>query len=175
MFRRHIGGIYVLIVLLLRNGSDGSSVLYSSSPIQDQLHDDNEGSTHLQLPTFWDSHMVLQREPAVSNIWGWAAPGANVSVTLDRGTITRSDITTVAFSIASNVTGIWSVDIPPQRAGSGYALHITDGSQSIVLEDVAFGDVYLCSGQSNMQMSVPATFNATSEVRRRDRKRGFVY
>jgi sialate O-acetylesterase len=179
-----VGGICIVLltVFLVYNDSHGTTIHHSSSSSNQRQeqphHGDDDDSNRLQLPTFWDSHMVLQREPVESNIWGWAAPGANVSVILDRRTIMSTDVytdtnehgrTTVTFSIASNKSGIWSVDFPPQRAGSGYSIHITDGSKSIVLEDVAFGDVYLCSGQSNMQMSVPATFNASAEVRK-DRK-----
>jgi sialate O-acetylesterase len=129
-------------------------------------------SSSLALPTFWDSHMVLQREPMAAHIWGWASPGANVTVTLTNtilimmNNITTDDVVVAtAFSIASSSRGIWSLDLPPQKAGSGYTLHISDGGhRDIVLDDIAFGDVFLCSGQSNMQMSVPATFNATAEI-----------
>lgn len=129
----------------------------------------DEKPTLLRLPTFWDSHMVLQREPMSSKIWGWGAPGTNVSISLD--TIfdevqpSSTPSTVVVFSIA-NDDGVWSVNLPPQPASSGRTILIEDGVGTvIVLDDVAFGDVYLCSGQSNMEMSVPATFNATEEVR----------
>lgn len=61
--------------------------------------------------------------------------------------------------------GMWQIDLPPQPAGDGYTLTITDGSTTIIqLVDVAFGDVYLCSGQSNMQLAVGGSFNATAET-----------
>jgi hypothetical protein len=133
--RCHFSVIFIvtLTVILVHYGPGGLTIQDSTS-IEEQHHDENKNSTHLHLPTFWDSHMVLQREPAVSNIWGWAAPGANISVTIDRRTITSTYATTVAFSIASNESGIWSVDIPPQRAGSGYSIHITDASKMLRLE-----------------------------------------
>lgn len=135
----------------------------------------SDGSVHgiessLALPTFWDSHMVLQREPMAANIWGWAAPGTNVSVSIHfGGRIVGVGKAASIFSITDG-EGLWSVDIPPQRAGSGYAIHVSDGSKNIELEDVAFGDVYLCSGQSNMQMDVGSTFNASAEVSTRMQK-----
>jgi sialate O-acetylesterase len=111
----------------------------------------------LRLPTFVDSHMVLQREPHQARIWGWASRLANVTADLNHGQVSE-------FSIASSTDGSWSIDFPPQPAGAGHAIEITDGVTKIVLQDIAFGDVYLCSGQSNMEMSVSAVFNAGLEI-----------
>lgn len=110
----------------------------------------------LHLPTFVDSHMVLQREPFSSRIWGWASPGANVTASLDGGMAHASSVV--------NADGSWSIDFPPQPASDGHTLHITDGETAIDLLDIAFGDVFLCSGQSNMVMSVPDSFNASEEI-----------
>lgn len=111
----------------------------------------------LRLPTFVDSHMVLQREPHQARIWGWASPLANVTADLNHGQVRE-------FSIASRMDGSWSIDFPPQPAGAGHTIEITDGVTKIVLQDIAFGDVYLCSGQSNMEMLVPSVFNASLEI-----------
>lgn len=110
----------------------------------------------LRLHTFIDSHMVLQREPFQAKIWGWAMPMTNVTATLD-------DHADIAFAIADDA-GLWTVDLPPQPGGSGHTISVSDGESKILLDDVAFGDVYLCSGQSNMQMSVQDARNATSEI-----------
>ena len=106
--------------------------------------------------TFVDSHMVLQREPMKSRIWGWSAPHANITATLN-------DIKDIAFSIA-DCCGSWSIDLPPQPAGSGHQITVTDGSSTLTLEDIAFGDVYLCSGQSNMEVSVQGAFDSDTEI-----------
>lgn len=106
--------------------------------------------------TFVDSHMVLQREPMKSRIWGFSAPHANITATLN-------DAKDIAFSIA-DCCGSWSIDLPPQPAGSGHQITVTDGSSTLTLEDIAFGDVYLCSGQSNMEMSVQGAFDADAEI-----------
>jgi len=99
--------------------------------------------------------MVLQREPLSSRIWGWGYPGATVLVVLDS-----------IFSVSTIVKqdGSWIAELLPQEAGSDHKITITDGDTSITLEDIAFGDVYLCSGQSNMELSVPVVFNASSEI-----------
>lgn len=112
--------------------------------------------SELRLPTFIDSHMVLQRSPQKARVWGWAGYNANVTARLDG--------TEIGFSIAQSFDRGWWIDFPPQPAGAGHTIDISDGNKTIHLEDIAFGDVYLCSGQSNMQMSVPAVFNATAEI-----------
>lgn len=112
----------------------------------------------LKLPTFVASHMVLQREPMKARLWGWAGEkGANVTAALNgRGIL--------AYDIAGE-DGSWTIHLPPQAEGVGHTITLSDGSsQVVVLEDVAFGDVYLCSGQSNMEMSVAGAFNASAEI-----------
>jgi sialate O-acetylesterase len=101
--------------------------------------------------------MVLQRSPHSARIWGWSTPQSNVTVSLDD--------TLVGFDIADPTTGKWTVRLPPQPASTEErTIHITDGTTSITLVDVVFGDVYLCSGQSNMQLDVDAVFNSTEEI-----------
>ncbi|CAJ1925601.1 unnamed protein product [Cylindrotheca closterium] len=99
--------------------------------------------------------MVLQREPHRARVWGWASPTINVTAQLDDKL--------VAFGIA-NARGNWKIELPPQSAGAGHTLTISDGSSTIVLKDIAFGDVFLCSGQSNMQLSVQGAMNADAEI-----------
>ena len=113
----------------------------------------------LQLPTFVSSHMALQRQPHHARLWGWTAPGRTVTVTLDNNY--SSPVRGVA-----NASGSWQVDLPPQPAGAGHTIAISDGNASSTrtLVDVAFGDIYLCSGQSNMEFSVNGAFNASSEI-----------
>ena len=57
-----------------------------------------------------------------------------------------------------------AIDLPPQPAGDGHRITISDGETVLQLDDIAFGDVYLCAGQSNMEMTVPAVFNAAAEI-----------
>lgn len=110
----------------------------------------------LKLPTFVDSHMALQREPHHARLWGWAAPGTRITAILDDGVAQASGQT--------NSKGEWKVNLPPQPAGDGHTLAISDGTMSKILDDIVFGDVYFCSGQSNMELSVNAVFNASSEI-----------
>ena len=94
------------------------------------------------LPSFIDSNMVLQRAPAHSIIWGHnAAAGETVSVQLDHA---------APWSATVAANGQWKVSLAPQAASTGHHLAINfslSPSHDRVLTNVAFGDVYLCSGQ----------------------------
>jgi sialate O-acetylesterase len=94
-------------------------------------------------PLFGD-HAVLQRERPIS-VWGKADPGEAVTVTLgDRKAAVRADS-----------AGNWHVELPAMKAGGPYRLAATGaGGASAAAEDVLIGDVWLCSGQSNMELSV---------------------
>jgi sialate O-acetylesterase len=97
----------------------------------------------VRLPALVGSHMVLQRDRPLP-VWGWAAPGEAVSVVF-RGK-------TYAASLP-DATGRWQATLPPTPAGGPYELTVR-GQNTLVLQDVLVGDVWLASGQSNMQMKV---------------------
>ena len=90
------------------------------------------------------SHAVLQRDCELP-VWGTAEPGANVAVALDDE---------VATGIA-DAKGKWSVKFPAQtKPGLGHTLSLSvNGIPVKTLNDIAIGDVWLCSGQSNMDMN----------------------
>jgi sialate O-acetylesterase len=92
----------------------------------------------VRLPALVGDHMVLQRN-TVLTIWGWAEKGEKVTVSfLDQKKQTKAD-----------ASGKWLVKLNPVPAGGPYSLTIA-GSNTIVLNDVLVGDVWLCGGQSNM-------------------------
>jgi sialate O-acetylesterase len=98
----------------------------------------------IKLPKIIGDHMVLQRGMDAP-IWGWAAPGEKINV---RGDWQKHDVTTIA-----DADGHWLVKLPTPAPGGPHtiALH---GQNEIVLHDVLVGDVWVCSGQSNMEMPV---------------------
>jgi len=106
----------------------------------------------VKLPHIFGSHMVLQREQPLP-VWGWADPGEKVSVQLGD----QAAVTTV-----SNQAGEWRVNLPKMAAGGPLTLKIT-GQNTIVLEDVLIGEVWLSSGQSNMEWPVAASLNPEQE------------
>lgn len=100
-------------------------------------------------PLFSDN-MVLQRGmPLV--VWGKATPGESVEVRLERHAGQESSAA-VASSTADQ-EGRWRVTLPEQSPGDGYTLTLK-GQNTITLKNVAVGDVWICSGQSNMAWSI---------------------
>jgi sialate O-acetylesterase len=108
----------------------------------------------LLLPKFLSSHLVLQRGRAAA-LWGTSECN-NVSATLRRGA--RVVAAARAERAAGGANGAqWVATLPAQEAGTGFAITIEEhcaGGARRELEDVLFGDVFLCSGQSNMQLAV---------------------
>jgi sialate O-acetylesterase len=92
----------------------------------------------VRLPQLVSNHMVLQRNMNI-NIWGWALPGEKVSIRFNgkiENTVTGSDHN-------------WMVRFPAMHAGGPYTM-IIKGKNEIILSDILIGDVWFCSGQSNM-------------------------
>ena len=100
-------------------------------------------SAEVRLPQVFGDNMVVQRNQPVC-VWGTCDPNANVQVKLG------------AQSAAGNagVNGIWQATLPPVAVGGPYTLAVTAVSGTTTLTNVLCGDVWLCSGQSNMQMPV---------------------
>lgn len=96
----------------------------------------------VRLPKLISDNMVLQRDQPI-NVWGWATPKEKVTVTFknkNRSTVTRPD-------------GKWEIQLPAQPAGTGYEMLIK-GKNQILIKNIAFGDVWLCNGQSNMVINM---------------------
>ena len=105
----------------------------------------------VRLPRVIGSHMVLQREMEVP-VWGWAEPGETVTVTLGEG---------VAKATADG-QGDWMVKLPAMKAGGPHTMTVK-GKNSIKLDDILVGEVWVGSGQSNMEMSVRGSANGAQE------------
>ena len=103
----------------------------------------------LGLAHIFSDHAVLQRDQPIA-IWGTAAAGQKLSVTL--GGVTAHG--------SANAQGKWRIELPPQPAGGPYRLTVTSDGRKINRTDILIGDVYLCSGQSNMEFAVRTSTNA---------------
>lgn len=108
--------------------------------------------TAVAEPFQWASpfgdHMILQRDMPI-RVWGWGTPGEKVTVKIGDQLVMSKDpqaTTTVAAD------GSWKVSLEAMQAGSGYELIARSGEQTLIAQDVMFGEVWICSGQSNMQM-----------------------
>ncbi|MFZ6033412.1 MAG: sialate O-acetylesterase [Melioribacter sp.] len=94
----------------------------------------------VRLPKLISDGMVLQREVPLK-IWGWASPGEKVEIKFIDS----------AYSVAASDKGKWQIMIPPQNAGGPYKMEIS-ASNKITINDILIGDVWVCSGQSNMEL-----------------------
>lgn len=137
---------------LRRAGSVLIGLIFAASSAQaaePQL--DCAGNPGILHPIFTD-HMVLQRDVPVP-VWGCTKPGHAVTVTVaDRTAHTTAD-----------ASGFWTLQLPPMTAGGPYAMVVT-GTTRRVLHDVLIGDVWLCSGQSNMQLPVRNVIRTDQEI-----------
>jgi sialate O-acetylesterase len=110
--------------------------------------------------------MVLQRAPQRSIVWGFGDPS-----TLTTLTINDRIYTTMSRSEIANEQGesIWSVTLDPVEDEGPFDIHVSQPLANgtlvtITIHDILFGDVWICSGQSNMQMTVSLIFNGTEEI-----------
>ncbi|GJI90884.1 9-O-acetylesterase [Rugamonas sp. R1(2021)] len=106
-------------------------------------------AAELGLARLFSDHAVLQRDQPIA-VWGTAGAGRKLTVTLAGHTVNGS----------ANAHGKWRIELPPQPAGGPYALTVTSDGQTVSRADILVGDVYLCSGQSNMEFAVRASTNA---------------
>jgi len=104
----------------------------------------DEAPRPLLHPLFSDG-AVLQRDRVIP-VWGFAKPGEQISLSLDG---------TTKASAKTDATGKWMARIGPVKAGTGHTLDVSGPSpdEKAGVKNIAFGDVWLCSGQSNMQMN----------------------
>lgn len=104
-----------------------------------------------KLAGVFGDHMVVQRDQEIP-IWGWAKSGTEVTVSMD-GHVAKG---------ISNEAGKWMVKLAPHAAGGPFAMKIS-GDSELTLEDVYVGEVWMCSGQSNMAWSVKQSQNYETE------------
>jgi sialate O-acetylesterase len=108
----------------------------------------------ITLPAIIDSQMVLQRGVAAP-IWGWADEGETVTVTFAGQTKT---------AIASGEKGKWMVKLDPLKASATPGIMIVKGKNEIKLTDVLVGEVWLATGQSNMEYNIACLGDKEKEV-----------
>ena len=120
----------------------------------------------LTLSAYYGDHMVLQRGPKRASIWGYAETqdiGANVVTTLYGAGITKSYTTHVRAG-PDPCQATWSVMFDPVYIKSPFLIRINMNSEKLEIKDVLFGDVWVCSGQSNMCFTVSQIYNSSMEL-----------
>ncbi len=100
----------------------------------------------VKLPALFQSRMVIQREKPVC-LWGWADAKEKI----------RVDFKGESYFVETPESGQWKMEMPAQPAGGPYTLTVQGLNNTLVLEDVLIGDVWICGGQSNMQWTTAQT------------------
>lgn len=109
------------------------------------------------LAGIFRDHAVVQRDAPI-NVWGSAQPGADVTVSMDGN----------SASARAGADGSWQASLPPLPAGGPYVLSAKSRDTEQDVRDVLVGDVWLCSGQSNMVLPVHRTLDSRSEIENAD-------
>jgi sialate O-acetylesterase len=107
----------------------------------------------IRLPALFTDHMVLQQGQK-NRVWGWADPGEDVIVTIAGQKQTAK----------ADAKGKWLVTLDPLTVGGPHTLSLT-GKNKLAVQDVLVGEVWICSGQSNMQWSVGQSNEADLEIK----------
>jgi sialate O-acetylesterase len=113
----------------------------------------NPAQADVRLPGMFSDSMVLQRDIQLP-IWGWAAPGEEIVVELAGQKATAK----------ADEGGRWRVTLAPIKADNQAHEMTVRGQNKIVIKDVLVGEVWLCSGQSNMAFSVQYGQDAAAEI-----------
>ncbi|BFZ09705.1 hypothetical protein BsWGS_12744 [Bradybaena similaris] len=111
-------------------------------------------AVRFSLAKHFQNHMVLQKEPARANIYGFS-PSIGQTVNAQLVTPTRTYTYSTTVQKSSNATvGIWTVELDAQNADTPANISVTSQGTTLTLTDLIFGDVWICSGQSNMHFPV---------------------
>ena len=111
----------------------------------------------VKLARLFSDHVVLQRQKPIP-VWGWASPNEKVKV--DLGTQTQNT--------KADASGKWMVKFMPMEAGGPFQMTVTAKSGIATVADILIGEVWLCSGQSNMEFTVSSADNYLEEKKNAD-------
>lgn len=126
--------------------------------VGDTDHDGNV-SSGFRFAEYYSDHMVLQMGPQRANIWGYASSkhfGDNVHFTIISGRYKKDYITKVELRLLP-VRAVWFVQLDPIYDEGPYYITVQLFGDIISINNVLFGDVWLCSGQSNMAYAIRKT------------------
>ncbi|WP_029906906.1 sialate O-acetylesterase [Prevotella sp. 10(H)] len=107
----------------------------------------------VKLPHIFSDNMMFQRDKPI-NVWGWADKNESVEISfMDQKKKVKAD-----------KNGKWTVTLSPVAYGGPYTMDVKGKNNSITLKNILVGEVWLCSGQSNMEWQVKSTMNAKEEI-----------
>jgi sialate O-acetylesterase len=107
----------------------------------------------LTVSKLYNNHMVIQRNEVI-HVWGTSTINEAVSVQFNNKT----------YHTIADSNGDWLVSLPKMKEGGPFIMTLKSGNDTIVLNDILIGDVWICSGQSNMEWPLAQTENASEEI-----------
>lgn len=107
----------------------------------------------VRLPKLFNDNMVIQRDLPIQ-VWGWGDPGEKVTIKL--GNLSKSTKT--------DKQGNWQLTLSPLPAGGPFEMAIRGKKNTIQIKNILLGDVWICSGQSNMEWTVKNSNNSKKEI-----------
>ncbi|MEO5893772.1 MAG: sialate O-acetylesterase [Ferruginibacter sp.] len=110
-------------------------------------------SPNVRLPKIFGDNMVLQRDRLIP-VWGWADSKEKITVKFNKQSKT----------VTADKSGKWRINFDAEAAGGPYQL-IISGKNNITIENILVGDVWVCSGQSNMEFSLRSSSNSADEIK----------
>jgi sialate O-acetylesterase len=111
---------------------------------------------NISLPSIFSDHAVVQRDANIP-VWGKADPGGIVKV----------EFAEKSRTARAGTDGRWMLNLPPLEAGGPYKMRVI-GRDTLIIDDMLVGEVWLCSGQSNMEWQVRNSMNAQYEMENAD-------
>jgi sialate O-acetylesterase len=126
----------------------------------------NTSYAEVKLPAIVSSNMVLQRSTTIT-LWGWS--GANEKITISASWLSEE------IKIVADKAGDWKVEVQTTGSKTPQTIEIKSADSNILLENILFGEVWLCSGQSNMEQPIRGyfgqpTFGAQQAIARANNK-----
>ena len=140
LFGRGITGLYAITDPYTLDGQISFKDFHIKNPPTPK------GKEFLQLAPLFSDGMVMQRNATVP-LWGMAKPRENVLV----------EFNNQKYTATADNHGNWSVKLPPMSASTSLKMLVTSLTDSVIVEDIAIGEVWLASGQSNMALAVSET------------------
>jgi len=107
----------------------------------------------LELASIFGDNMVLQRDAPIT-VWGWSEPNQAVTVSIKDDSATTN----------AGADGSWRIVLPKIAVGDPFEINVTSNESAIVLKNVLAGEVWICSGQSNMEWKVSDAGDADNEI-----------
>ncbi|MEM8944729.1 MAG: sialate O-acetylesterase [Planctomycetota bacterium] len=149
--------IIILMLWTSQSSAYAQEVPVVEAPIQKAPVAESPAEPTLALASIFSDHMVLQRGQRVP-IWGHAEPGTKVRLQLgDR-----------VRDTTANDQGAWRLDVGPLAVGRPLEMRVWTEGAALNLDDIVVGDVWICSGQSNMQWTVNRSNDAEAEIANAD-------